>query len=121
MSLTAQDKKADSTPKANHPNIIYILADDMGYGDVHVINAEGKIATPILPTTEFLGRSNTNAYGDFVMQVDDVVGQIRATLKAKGISENTLLVFTSDNGCSPMANLEELAEVNHDPSYVFRG
>ncbi len=77
--------------------------------------------TPILPTTEFLGKSNTNMYGDFVMQVDDVVRQIRETLKKQGISENTLLVFTSDNGCSPKADYEELAKVNHDPSYVFRG
>ncbi|SHJ61898.1 sulfatase family protein [Pseudozobellia thermophila] len=77
--------------------------------------------TPILPTTEFLGKSNTNMYGDFVMQVDDVVGQIREVLKERGISENTLLVFTSDNGCSPRADFEELARVGHDPSYVFRG
>jgi len=77
--------------------------------------------TPILPTTEFLGRSNTNMYGDFVMQVDDVVGQIRAALKKQGIWENTLLVFTSDNGCSPKADFEELAQVHHDPSFTFRG
>lgn len=77
--------------------------------------------TPILPTTEFLGKSNTNMYGDFVMQVDDVVRQIRDVLKTKGISENTLIVFTSDNGCSPKANLKELAKVKHNPSYKFRG
>jgi len=77
--------------------------------------------TPILPTEEFLGKSKTNEYGDFVMQVDDVVRQIRETLKAKGISENTLLVFTSDNGCSPTANFGELKKVNHAPNYVFRG
>ena len=77
--------------------------------------------TPILPTTEFLGKSNTNMYGDFVMQVDDVVGQIRETLENLGISENTLLVFTSDNGCSPRADYEELAAVDHDPSHTFRG
>jgi arylsulfatase A len=74
-----------------------------------------------LPTTEFLGKSNTNMYGDFVMQVDDVVRQIRETLKKQGISENTLLVFVSDNGCSPKANFKELATVEHNPSYVFRG
>jgi arylsulfatase A-like enzyme len=77
--------------------------------------------TPILPTTEFLGKSNTNMYGDFVMQVDDVLRQVREALKKNGISENTLLVFTSDNGCSPRANLEELAEVNHFPSANLRG
>ncbi len=77
--------------------------------------------TPILPTTEFLGKSNTNMYGDFVMQVDDVIRQIRETLKQQGISENTMVVFTSDNGCSPKADFEELAKVDHDPSYTFRG
>ena len=77
--------------------------------------------TPILPTTDFLGKSNTNMYGDFVMQVDDVVRQIRETLKSNGISENTLLVFTSDNGCSPTANFEELKKVKHAPNYIFRG
>ncbi|WP_373941803.1 arylsulfatase [Polaribacter sejongensis] len=77
--------------------------------------------TPILPPAEFVGKSNTNLYGDFVMQVDDVVGQIRKKLKDLGISENTLLVFTSDNGCSPKANFKELEAFDHDPSYVFRG
>jgi arylsulfatase A-like enzyme len=77
--------------------------------------------TPILPTTEFLGKSNTNMYGDFVMEVDNVVRQIREVIKSNGIAENTLVVFTSDNGCSPKANFEELAKVKHDPSYLFRG
>ncbi|MEQ8556527.1 MAG: arylsulfatase [Cyclobacteriaceae bacterium] len=77
--------------------------------------------TPILPTTEFMGKSNTNMYGDFVMQVDDVVRQIREVLQSEGISENTLVVFTSDNGCSPKADFDELAKVDHDPSYTFRG
>ncbi|ANW95363.1 arylsulfatase [Wenyingzhuangia fucanilytica] len=77
--------------------------------------------TPILPTTEFLGKSNTNMYGDFVMQVDDVLRQVRTVLKEQGIAENTLVVFTSDNGCSPRANFEELQKVKHNPSYKFRG
>ena len=77
--------------------------------------------TPILPTAAFQGKSATNAYGDFVLMVDDVVGQIMQALEANGITENTLVVFTSDNGCSPMADFEELAGFDHDPSYVFRG
>ncbi len=77
--------------------------------------------TPILPSEAFLGKSNTNTYGDFVMQVDDVLRQIRETLTQNGISENTLLVFTSDNGCSPKADFKTLATFNHKPSYTFRG
>jgi len=77
--------------------------------------------TPILPTDVFLGKSNTNIYGDFVMQVDDVVRQVREILAKKGISENTLLVFTSDNGCSPKADFKTLATFDHNPSYIYRG
>ncbi len=77
--------------------------------------------TPILPKSEFLGKSNTNFYGDFVLQVDDLVGRIEATLKARGISDNTMIIFTSDNGCSPKANFAELAQVAHDPSHIYRG
>ncbi|GHB65494.1 sulfatase family protein [Persicitalea jodogahamensis] len=77
--------------------------------------------TPILPKSEFLGKSNTNFYGDFVLQVDDLVGRIEAVLKQKGIGENTMIIFTSDNGCSPKANFKELANVSHNPSYIYRG
>lgn len=77
--------------------------------------------TPILPLTEFMGKSNTNMYGDFMLQVDDVVGQIIKALEDKGMLDNTLLIFTSDNGCSPRADYPELASVGHDPSNGWRG
>jgi arylsulfatase A-like enzyme len=77
--------------------------------------------TPILPTTEFLGKSNTNFYGDFVVQVDDVVEKITEAVEKNGIRENTIIIFTSDNGCSPKANFAELGKVGHNPSYIFRG
>src|SRR5690606_21163808 len=60
-------------------------------------------------------------YGDFVLQVDDVVGQIMQALQEQGLAENTLVIFTSDNGCSPKANFAELKRVGHHPSYIFRG
>jgi len=77
--------------------------------------------TPILPTEPFQGRSGTNAYGDFVLQVDDTVRQVLDALDRNGLAENTLVIVTSDNGCSPEADFEELATFGHDPSYVFRG
>ncbi|MDH4203874.1 MAG: arylsulfatase [Phycisphaerae bacterium] len=77
--------------------------------------------TPILPTKEFQGQSGTNEYGDFVLQVDWTVGEIMKTLKRNGMKKNTLIIFTSDNGCSPQADFDELAQFGHDPSYIFRG
>ena len=77
--------------------------------------------TPILPTLEFQGKSGTNPYGDFVLQVDHTVGQILQSLEEHGIAGNTLVIFTSDNGCSPAANYRELSRYGHNPSYHFRG
>lgn len=78
--------------------------------------------TPILPTAEFQGRSGLdNPYGDFVLMVDDMVGQIMLALEKQGIADNTILIFTSDNGCSNQADFDQLATKGHDPSYVFRG
>ncbi|MCS7463939.1 arylsulfatase [Paenibacillus doosanensis] len=77
--------------------------------------------TPIMPTKEFLGKSGTNRYGDFVLMCDDVVGQILQKLEACGLTRNTIVLFTSDNGCSPKADYGALAEFGHNPSYIFRG
>lgn len=77
--------------------------------------------TPIMPSAPYQGASKTNDYGDFVVQCDAIVGKIIAKLKEKGIYENTMLVFTSDNGCSPTAKYDELAKFGHNPSYIFRG
>lgn len=77
--------------------------------------------TPILPLREFIGKSGTNEYGDFVQQVDWHVGQIMETLEKSGVAENTILIFTSDNGCSPRAVFEELDAVDHKPGGIYRG
>jgi arylsulfatase A-like enzyme len=78
--------------------------------------------TPILPTKEFQGKSGLdNPYGDFVIMVDWVVGEVRKALEEQGVTKNTLLIFTSDNGCSPQAGYEQLAAKGHNPSFVFRG
>ncbi|HAR66163.1 MAG TPA: arylsulfatase, partial [Lentisphaeria bacterium] len=77
--------------------------------------------TPILPSAAFEGASGTNAYGDFCLMTDDVVGQVMVALEEAGVAENTILIFTADNGCSPQADFEALAAVGHQPSYHFRG
>ncbi len=77
--------------------------------------------TPILPLAEFRGKSGTNEYGDFCLQVDHSVGCVLDALSRAGVEDNTIVIFTADNGCSPMADFAELAQFGHNPSYVFRG
>lgn len=61
--------------------------------------------TPIVPNEDFIGRSGAGLYGDFVCEVDWVVGEIMAALDEQGLTDDTLLIFTSDNGpeCSRAA------------------
>jgi arylsulfatase A len=51
-----------------------------------------------VPAPEFRGKSNANGYGDFVVQTDDAVGRVLQALDSKGLTENTWVIFTSDNG-----------------------
>ncbi|MCX5685209.1 MAG: sulfatase-like hydrolase/transferase, partial [Planctomycetota bacterium] len=77
--------------------------------------------TPILPTPEWQGKSGLGAYGDFVMQTDAVVGDVLAALEKSGLVDNTLVIFTADNGCSPAAGTTELEKLGHFASAQFRG
>jgi arylsulfatase A-like enzyme len=77
--------------------------------------------TPIAPSAAWKGKSKLNAYADFVMQTDDAVGQVLTALDRAGLAGDTLVFFTSDNGCSPMAGIAELVKKGHHPSYHFRG
>ena len=77
--------------------------------------------TPILPTPEFQARSGLNPYADFVVEVDSVVDQIMAAIDQAGLTNETLVIFTSDNGCAPAAGFAELRARGHDPSGGFRG
>lgn len=77
--------------------------------------------TPILPSAEWRGKSGISLYADFVMETDDAIGKVSRALESSGLAENTLLIVTSDNGCSPSANFPQLAEHGHNPSYHFRG
>jgi len=53
---------------------------------------------PLFVSDKFKGKSEKGLYGDVVMEIDWSVGQIVKALKEKGLYENTLLIFTSDNG-----------------------
>lgn len=53
---------------------------------------------PVVPAPEFRGKSKAGEYGDFVVQVDWTVGQVMEALRRSGQAENTLVIFTSDNG-----------------------
>ncbi len=77
--------------------------------------------TPSVPTPEWTGKSGLNAYADFVMQTDAAVGTVLDALEKSGAAGKTLVIFTSDNGCSPQARIEQLRGKGHDSCDGLRG
>ena len=77
--------------------------------------------TPIIPTPQWRGKSGINHYADFQMMTDDIIGQIVSAIDTAGFKENTLLIISSDNGCSKAANIKQLENAGHFPSAQFRG
>jgi len=78
--------------------------------------------TPIVPSKEFQGKSGVNPYLDFCLEVDWSVGEIIKALKQKGVYENTIVVFASDNGSSSRsANYPVLLSNGHNSSGGVRG
>ena len=81
----------------------------------------GSPHTPILPTKEWQGKSGLNPYADFVMQTDHVIGNILKCLDDQKLTDNTLVIFSSDNGCSRQAKIGQLRKLGHDVSAGYRG
>lgn len=75
--------------------------------------------TPWLPSPEFQGRSKAGRYGDFVTMVDVMIGQVLQALEETKLAENTLVIFSSDNG--PVWYPEDTQRTGHDATGGFRG
>ncbi|MBT5187007.1 MAG: arylsulfatase [Kordiimonadaceae bacterium] len=75
--------------------------------------------TPWMPREDFMGKSGAGYYGDFAAQVDWTVGQVLNTLEKTGITDNTLVIFTSDNGAH--WNLEDIEKYGHLANRPWRG
>ncbi len=75
--------------------------------------------TPWLPAKEFLGKSQASMYGDFLMMVDSMIGRVLKSLDDNGMSDDTLVIFTSDNG--PVWYEKDVERFQHDSSGGLRG
>jgi arylsulfatase A len=74
---------------------------------------------PWVPTEEFKGSSPIGVYGDFAQQVDHSIGQVLDALDDNGITENTLVIFTSDNG--PVWYQRDRLKHGHSSASIYSG
>lgn len=77
--------------------------------------------TPIVPSAAWRGKSGLGSYADFVMETDWAAGEVLAALEQAGVADNTLVIATSDNGCSPAAGTDKLEAQGHFASAQYRG
>lgn len=77
--------------------------------------------TPIVPSAAWQGKSGIGSYGDFLMETDWVVGEVLAELDAQKLAKNTMVIFVTDNGCSPAAKIPGLVAQGHKPNGALRG
>jgi arylsulfatase A-like enzyme len=75
--------------------------------------------TPWLPLAAYRNRSKAGTYGDFVTEVDAMLGRVMQALDGSGLAQNTLFIFTSDNGAD--WKLEDLARYAHRANGDWRG
>lgn len=81
---------------------------------------------PVVPAPEFVGKTNVGAYGDFVYQTDWCIGQVLDAVDRAGIADNTLVIFTSDNGAEITGEVrpgayDRVLEFGHRSSGELRG
>jgi len=78
--------------------------------------------TPITPGKAFKGRYKQYSwYADFIAETDWVVAQVLEQLKQSGLDDNTLVIFTSDNGFAPYVKIPKMIAAGYRPSGHFRG
>lgn len=75
--------------------------------------------TPWVPTDEFRGRSPLGEYGDFLTQTDAAVGRVLKALEDMKLADQTLVIFTSDNGAIPLP--PQFGATGHRPNGTWRG
>jgi arylsulfatase A-like enzyme len=76
---------------------------------------------PSFAAEQFKGKSKMGPHGDYIFEMDFVVGELLKTLDALGLSDNTLVMFGSDNGPEVPTVLDMRKTYNHDGAKPWRG
>jgi arylsulfatase A-like enzyme len=97
----------------------------------HVRSAPGKpfflyhathaVHLPSFAANQFKGQTRAGPHGDFIHEFDYVVGELLATLDKLGVADQTLVLFTSDNGPETTSVIHMRADHGHDAARPWRG
>ncbi|MFM1581632.1 sulfatase-like hydrolase/transferase [Helcococcus bovis] len=122
IGVASEDYDHVKTPDIMQEKVLSLI-DEYSNHDNHffIYYPTPLVHGPLLPSEKDLKKSGIGIYGDFVLQVDRYVGEIVDSLKSKNIFDDTMIIFTSDNGASAVANFPYLLSIGHNPSNGLRG
>ncbi len=84
-------------------------------------HAAQAVHLPSFPAEQFQGKSNAGPHGDFIYELDWIVGELLGTLEKLGVADDTLIIFTSDNGPETTSVIHMRADHDHDGARPWRG
>lgn len=76
---------------------------------------------PSFAAPQFQGKSGAGPHGDFILELDHIVGELMNTLETLAIADNTLVIFTSDNGPETTSVIHMRNDFGHDGARPWRG
>ena len=76
---------------------------------------------PSFPADQFKGKTKAGPHGDFIFELDYIVGKLMAALDKHGFADNTLVIFSSDNGPEVPTVLSMRQDYKHDGARPWRG
>lgn len=76
---------------------------------------------PSFAAPQFKGKTQAGPHGDFIHQLDWIVGELLSTLEKLGLADNTLVIFTSDNGPETSSVIQMRSDHGHDGARPWRG
>lgn len=84
-------------------------------------HATQAVHLPSFPGKDFQGKTDAGPHGDFIFELDFIVGELLTTLKELGLAENTIVIFTSDNGPEVTSIYHMRKDFQHDGAHPWRG
>jgi arylsulfatase A-like enzyme len=76
---------------------------------------------PSFPADQFKGQTKSGPHGDFIFELDYVVGELLSTLDRLGVADDTLVIFSSDNGPEVPTVFHMRRDHDHDGAHPWRG
>jgi arylsulfatase A len=110
----------DNIPTTTRKGVEFIEAQKDSAAPFFLYFAYPSPHAPIIPNDQFDGKSQAGPYGDFVYETDDSIGQLLAALERSGKADNTIVVFSADNGPEKYAYARD-AKFDHWSAKPFRG